>query len=203
MLLTRRMTAGEATSTAPRAGEMRGGFRKGLAQSGAREPVGAVGGVIAGLFAAEGEHFQAFEAGLEFGNVVAFAAGDVGDGAQHDGGGDGQFDRQRREAESAADAAGSADKNFVKEFAGAAAIAFAEADHGQLERFHQCAAGGFVHGFVPALRQQGKAFFDGRAEIIRQADGETGVLQQRAGGFQILQLFAGEGMDDRRLLHEG
>ena len=78
--------------------------------------VGSVGGVVFRAGAAQREDLQARETGLRAVDVFAFEAGDLGDGAQHYTGGDGQLGSERRETEESAQGAGHAGGQLVEGF---------------------------------------------------------------------------------------
>ena len=87
-----------------------GGVGHGLAHGGACDPVGALRS-----FAAQSENFHAGELGFHLGEVVAFAVGDLGDGAKDDGCREGQLNWKGGQSECAADSAGGARQDFVEE----------------------------------------------------------------------------------------
>ena len=101
------------------AGDIARGLGHRARQQAANGEIAGFRHIVAGSAAIQREHFETGQRGLGIAQILAFGAGDVGDRAQHDGGGHRQFERQAGEAQRPARRAGRDREDLV----GAVAIA--------------------------------------------------------------------------------
>lgn len=115
----------------PLSGEIDGGVSRDLSQAGAGGVIGALESLSTDAFRAQREDLEAGERALGGGEVFALAAGDLSDGMQHEGGGDGQLDGKARQTEEAAYSTGYSGSHGVGAFAadgGGAGLAEVDGD---------------------------------------------------------------------------
>ena len=132
--------------------------------------------IVAGSAAIQREHFETGQRGLGVAQILAFGTGDVGDRAQHECGGHGQFERQAGEAQRPARRAG----RYREDLVGAVAIAdrpAIQAGEREFERdFHR------RHGRVV---NEPCGFFRGQVlEEINLSPDHIGEAERRADMFE-------------------
>lgn len=169
-----------------------GGFGDQFGEGGADGPVGRFGGVIGSGIAAEGKDLEAGESIFDTAEVMSLAGGDLGDGPEHEGGGEGEFDDQGAEAEGAAEGAGGAGGDFVPAVIGYGGAGEVEGTEGDLESLMEGGAGEALDQAGGGGGEELEAFFDGRPDQIGEADGDTGGGEQVSGAGEVLTFLAFE-----------
>lgn len=169
-----------------------GGLGDQLGEGGADGPVGGFGGVVGAGIAAEGEDLEAGESVFDAAEVVALAGGDLGDGAEHQGGGEGEFEDQGAEAEGTAHGTGGAGGDFMPAVIGDGGLGEVEGPEGDLEGLMEGGASDALDQAGGGGGEELEAFLDGRSDQVGEADGDTRGREQVAGAGEVLTFLAFE-----------
>ena len=165
-------------------------------QHAAHHEIAALGGVSGGAARAERKHLHAGERGIRVGEVLALAARDIGDRAQHDDGRDRDLERRGNEAEAAADRARGGRQRLVQQ----ARCGFRPVLHGaqrHLQGRVQALGGGGRDRVRGAFRQRRADQLDRLADDVGQPRRQARVLEQPHRGSKRLQVVVVHGLSVR------
>src|SRR5580704_15443032 len=166
-------------------GDIGDGFPRYLRQCRPGCVVCALFGVAMRVFGAEGEDLQASQAGFRVEEVFPLTAGNLNDGMQHDGGGDGKLDEQTGQPKEAADRASDGSSGGV----GALVDCGGRFCFVSLDRDTQTLLEGFVDGhFYGRLGGAGESVqqrLDRHAKLGSNLHGETLGFESCHGGLEI------------------
>ena len=177
-------------------GDVSGRFRNRAGQGGSGRIVPRLRRVFRSQGSDESEDLQAGELRVDPSDVFSFAAGDIGDGTEHNPRGQGEFQRKGGKPQGPSQGSRSRHRDLVEEVCGSLRRPFIQGRHGKIQGLGKSRLGSGLHGARPAPGQELESLLEGKTEEIRDSVSETGLLQEGSGvaqgllpapGFRFLQ----------------
>ena len=186
--MSRRRT-GAPSSVTPLAGDVLRRLGERLGEADPDGVVRGLRGVVRRGRPAEGEDLDARQLGLDAADVLALAAGDVRDRAQHDDGGDRQFDREAGQAEEPAHPATAGRRRAVQPFRWGAAVRRAHGRDRGDDGLADGDGGRPGHDRAGPGREQLRRGLDRHADEVDEARREGGALERPDRAFQAPEVY--------------